>query len=209
MKRYPSLCGICRPGGTELTMSGIRLSGIKERSSVLDIGCGEGETVRFLRDLGYQAVGVDPRVSPEPEDASADGSMLVCARAEDLPFQDESFDAVLCECVLSDVEEPDQMLLETARVLKEGGSLILSDLYARKEPAYAGVRPEHTEMIRRRLNEAGFDIREEKDCSDLLISFFGQFMMDGRTDELKGSGLDEKAMRRAGCGYILMTAKKR
>ena len=46
------------------------------------------------------------------------------ARAEQLPFADGSFDAVIAEYVFEHLEHPDRMMAEASRVLRPGGSLV-------------------------------------------------------------------------------------
>jgi SAM-dependent methyltransferase len=50
----------------------------------------------------------------------------VVAKGEQLPFASATFDLVICTQVLEYVPEPQQMLAEIHRVLRSGGSLILS-----------------------------------------------------------------------------------
>jgi SAM-dependent methyltransferase len=44
----------------------------------------------------------------------------------DLPFEDESFDIVLCMVVMEHLEDPRKAISEMRRVLKQGGSIIVS-----------------------------------------------------------------------------------
>ena len=54
--------------------------------------------------------------------------------AEALPFKSASFDALFCECVLSVVGERAAALGEFGRVLKKGGLLVISDVFAPGDP---------------------------------------------------------------------------
>ena len=56
------------------------------------------------------------------------------AVAEILPFKKDSFDALFCECVLSILNDGVAALCEFARVLKEGGFLIISDVFGQGGP---------------------------------------------------------------------------
>ena len=88
----------------------------------LDIGCGTGHHVQWLRARGYEVVGVD---------GSAD--MLRLARennpgvrfeqcdVESLPLPDGAFDLILCVEVLRYLPSPHRALAEMARVLRPGG----------------------------------------------------------------------------------------
>jgi SAM-dependent methyltransferase len=79
----------------------------------LDIGCG----VSRYRNLFPNRWAIDVRLQYGVD---------VCADAHALPFQDESFEIVLCTEVLEHVHNPQVMIDEAYRVLKRGGRCILS-----------------------------------------------------------------------------------
>jgi SAM-dependent methyltransferase len=84
---------------------------------VLDIG-GRIQPYRpLLKDRIKSYVAVDISVT-----ALVD----VLARAEELPFQDDQFDLVLCTQMLQYVADPARVLSEIFRVLKSSGCLLLS-----------------------------------------------------------------------------------
>lgn len=82
---------------------------------VLDVGCGR-KPFKNLCENASEWVGLDPR--------PAIGDVL--AFAEEMPFEDGSFDTVLCIDVLSYCLRPFDALAECARVLTPGGKLILA-----------------------------------------------------------------------------------
>lgn len=84
---------------------------------VLDIGCGMKPYLPFFKAKAdtYMGVDIDSELNAE----------LTCM-AEQLPFAKESFDVVLCTQVLEHSNEPQQVIREIHRVLKAGGTLILS-----------------------------------------------------------------------------------
>lgn len=96
----------------------------------LDCGCADGSYAAALLEAGAEeVVGVD--VAPEPlrrAEERWDGvprlSFLV-ARAEQLPFADESFDGVLLNEVLEHVASQTGTLAEIRRVLAPGGSVVV------------------------------------------------------------------------------------
>jgi ubiquinone/menaquinone biosynthesis C-methylase UbiE len=113
--------------------------------ATLDLGCGEGRFARALAADGHHVTGVD--VSPElvelARDADPDGTYDV-ADAEELPFDDGSFDLVVAFNVLSCVGDVGQAVAEASRVLAPGGRLCLSVVH----PMYtAGRREEGTWVI--------------------------------------------------------------
>lgn len=86
----------------------------------IEIGVGSG---RFAAPLGVQ-VGVDPSAAMLAH-AAARGIEVVEGTAEDLPFQDSSFDHALVVTTICFVDSPAQMLAEARRVLKPGGRLVI------------------------------------------------------------------------------------
>jgi len=102
-------------------------------SRVLDVGCGAGqEMIPFV--VGTEALGVGLDVSPEVGragrelfDAAYEGVRVVFVRgtAESLPFDGETFDVVVCRLTLPYVDNV-RALSEFARVLRRGGSLLLT-----------------------------------------------------------------------------------
>jgi len=50
---------LLRPGGLELTARAVDFAGLGAGAAVLDLGCGSGDSVRYLRTLGIDAIGID------------------------------------------------------------------------------------------------------------------------------------------------------
>jgi SAM-dependent methyltransferase len=114
----------------------IRGLGLAPGSRVLDIGCGEGDTIARLTDeYGYVCAGIDksgelirlgrenhPRLDLRAGDAAQVGVIAP-----------ESFEAALIECVLSVSKDPAAILSGAARALKPDGYLLISDLCGRDE----------------------------------------------------------------------------
>ncbi len=130
------------PGGLELTGRLVAAAGLAPGAAVLDVGCGAGVTVVHLTDdHGLLATGLDASRQRIAQAAEARPNLdFVAGRAEALPFTDTSFDAVLCECVLSTLDDPGVALAELARVLRPEGAALVSDVYTRTEgeTPYAG-----------------------------------------------------------------------
>jgi 2-polyprenyl-6-hydroxyphenyl methylase/3-demethylubiquinone-9 3-methyltransferase len=91
---------------------------------LLDLGCGAGFLTNVLAQEGYQVTGVDISASSlnvaRNEDATQ-GVDYLQGDVHELPFADESFDAVSALDLLEHVGEPKQVIKEAARVLKPGG----------------------------------------------------------------------------------------
>ena len=136
--RWADLAGRpLRPGGaalTELLIAKLPAPPV----AVLDVGCATGASVDLLRRHGYEAWGLDASEkliarghSEHPQAA------LVAGDAAAMPFSDQKFAAILCECTLSLLPPP--AWRECARVLQGGGLLVFSDLYARQEQAASAL----------------------------------------------------------------------
>src|SRR5437879_6185162 len=90
---------------------------------VLDLGTGTGRNLPLL-PRGSKAVAVDPSLDAlKRARHRAPTVPLVRARAEALPFRDQSFDTVLSGLVFCSVEEPARGLAEVKRVLRPEGRL--------------------------------------------------------------------------------------
>lgn len=122
-----------RPGGLSVLEHALEHYPYKSGSRVLDIGCGLGATVDYLRNKWeLRAAGLDMSRKLLNEAArSAPTLPLLQGRAESLPILNNSFDGLVCECVLSLVTDLARTLAECHRILVPGGRIILSDIYRR------------------------------------------------------------------------------
>jgi SAM-dependent methyltransferase len=95
--------------------------------SVLDVGTGEGQVARLASRCGAEVVvGVDPTASQlKVAVARGGGPRYVRGVAEMLPFSDGAFDAVISCLVFEHLPELTPALAEIARVLGNGGRLLL------------------------------------------------------------------------------------
>lgn len=98
-----------------------------QRGRVLDLGCAFGFTTVRLARKGYQTVGVDnaPRYIAMARRRDPGGEYILSS-AETLPLENASFDGILCLDVLEHVSNEHAVISEIKRVLKPGGTLILS-----------------------------------------------------------------------------------
>ncbi|MDD2707154.1 MAG: class I SAM-dependent methyltransferase [Verrucomicrobiae bacterium] len=95
------------------------------QSKILDVGCGTGNLIHYLVRKGYdQAVGVDMSAIYVDE-AQKKGVPVRRGKAEELPFDNQMFDAVIMEQVLEHVINPARAFKEARRVLKNNGILFV------------------------------------------------------------------------------------
>jgi len=89
---------------------------------LLDVGCGTGHHMASLRDRGFEVAGVDGSAEMlEQARLNNPGSHIRQADVESIPFEDKSFDFVVCIEVLRYLPDPEPCIREMARVLKPGG----------------------------------------------------------------------------------------
>jgi ubiquinone/menaquinone biosynthesis C-methylase UbiE len=124
------------PGGLALTGQLGRMIGLSPASRVLDVACGKGTTAVFLaKEFGCEVAGIDygeqnvivARALTQTEQLDARVRFDRCD-AETLPFADQSFDAVICECAFCTFPDKAKAASEFFRVLRPGGCVGLSDL---------------------------------------------------------------------------------
>jgi SAM-dependent methyltransferase len=117
------------------------LARVREGHRVLDVACGTGIAARAAADRvggSGSVVGLDlnpamlevaARIRPDIEWRQGDAS--------ELPFGDESFDAVLCQSAVFFFPDVDQSFSEMARVIRRGGVVAIQTYAAlADQPAY-------------------------------------------------------------------------
>jgi SAM-dependent methyltransferase len=112
-------------------------------AAVLDAGCGTGGFLNHLqrRRPLLRLAGVD--VSPIACELARrkTGLQIEQASVEELPFEDERFEAIVSSDVLCVLDEAEPALHELERCLRRGGILVLS------LPAYEWLRSYHDEAV--------------------------------------------------------------
>ena len=139
------------PGGEAHSRYLIELSFLEPGSKWLDMGAGDGSSVRILRELGYEAEGID--LVPRGEDV-AQGDYLHA------PYGDASFDGIISQCSFYVSGDVPGALKEAGRMLRKGGKLVFSDV---------------TEDVVKLLNhcrQAGFAVRHLEDLTDAWKEYY-------------------------------------
>ncbi|MGO4712142.1 class I SAM-dependent methyltransferase [Bradyrhizobium sp. 2TAF24] len=124
------------PGGARVTERLGRILNLGPDARVLDVASGRGDGALVIAArFGCEVVGLDlgrrnvkAATKQARERGLTDRSAFYCGDAESLPFGDETFDAVICECALCTFPDKPTAVAEFARVLKPGGRVGISDL---------------------------------------------------------------------------------
>jgi sarcosine/dimethylglycine N-methyltransferase len=116
-------------GGSATTRDQAKRVSITEDSRVLDVGCGIGGPARYLAHrFGCRVDGID--LTPELVETGrvltercklADRVVLQVGNALQLPYSDQTFDAVWCQNVTMNIADKAAFLAGVYRVLKRGG----------------------------------------------------------------------------------------
>jgi len=129
------------PVGGEARFRQLALKGIEftEKTQVLDLCCGSGQTTQFLVARSPHVTGLDasPR-SLQRAKQNVPAATYVEGWAENMPFGDRQFDVVHTSVALHEMQ-PDQLqaiLKEVYRVLKPGGVFALVDLHKPTNPIF-------------------------------------------------------------------------
>ncbi|BAL01561.1 putative methyltransferase [Oscillibacter valericigenes Sjm18-20] len=229
-KRMTEVTGeTLRPGGFRLTEKAVRLCGLSSGDTVLDLGCGRGATVNYLyKTHRIRSIGIDPSEKLIGDARKRyEFADFVTDRGEKLPFQSEHFTCVFAECTLSLMEDLNAALKETFRVLKGGGKLVVTDVYAKNPQEVDGLHPfamnsclrglHDLTKLEKTLRETGFAVSYREDCSDLLKELMVQTVFTfGSMAEFwnvtSGNCVDgwryQEALKKCKPGYFLMIAEK-
>jgi SAM-dependent methyltransferase len=161
--------------------------GLGERGDVLDLGCGDGRLTAEL-SFGRSLTGADVsgvalerarrRLGPEV-------SLVRVSPDEPLPFDDVSFDLVLCAETIEHVRDVQLIVSEVRRVLRPGGVFaVTTPAYSRWsalrllvrgwesefEPLSPHLRFFTARSLRRLLDEMGFDVDRLETRSGTLLA---------------------------------------
>jgi ubiquinone/menaquinone biosynthesis C-methylase UbiE len=151
-----------------------------KNSAVLDIGCGTGWAVRAAAEMvgpGGAACGIDLSSKMIQQAMQAAQGIknihLRKANAEELPFEHDSFDFIMCTMSFHHYLNPGKAAREMARVLKPGGTVCIVDPTAdfflirwvdecikRRQPEHVGFYS--TEEFSQFFEAAGLSYLESK-----------------------------------------------
>jgi ubiquinone/menaquinone biosynthesis C-methylase UbiE len=96
----------------------------------LDAACGTGRHSRHLADRGFDVIGVDVNRSMLAlAEAKIPGGDFRIGDVTALPVDDDTVDVVVCSLALTHVAALRQALGEFARVVRPGGTVIVSDIH--------------------------------------------------------------------------------
>jgi len=212
--------GVSKPhmGGLRATKELIRLCNIDKDKYILDVGCGVGVTPCYLaKKYGCKVIGIDISksfLSKARERAKRehieDRVKFKIADAQNLPFKNRIFDAVICESVNAFVKNKQKAIKEYARVTKPAGYVGLNEAIWIKKPS-----AEFAEYITR-ITSAKFEnsdswkkLLENSGLKNIEVKTYKiSAMSKAYVDEIKYIGLRDlvRGWYKALCLYIKSSA---
>ena len=178
---------------------------LRSGDQVLDVGCGTGRlAIVFAERVGSSGSvnGVDPaaemikRASSRARKRGVPVSFQV-AFAQDLPFADESFEALACTLVLHHVAEDDQLtaVQEMYRVLKPSGRLLIAEFHQgpgqRRRPGPRWLRHSGEDMLDKALRLVSASGFTHVTSGSTNLGWLGK--MTARKPETPGSADSERS----------------
>ena len=188
------------PGGLRLTDRAARLAGVSSGMSLLDIGCGAGASLEFLaRKFGIIPFGME--LSKERLNTASEhlpGVTLNIGDAAQIPYGDMCFDAVICECVLSLVEDATQAAHEMHRVLRPDGTLIVSDVCCENDFC----------EIQAMFTEAGFNVTHFEEHRAALVTYAAEAYISGTSPPSFGATCETSCTAHGRSTYYLLIGRR-
>jgi arsenite methyltransferase len=196
------------PGGFKSTEQLVELCHINFDSLVLEIGSGVGKTSVYLaKKIGCKVIGLDlsedmiKRASERIKNEKLEHLVeFVPGDAQNIPFEDNIFDAVISESVTSFPDDKLKALTEYVRVAKPGGYVGLNEsTWLKQNPPdkiveylfnnAGGVKPETPEKWLELLNNVGLtNLYDEINKFKALDQFINELRVTGVKDSIKAWG---------------------
>jgi SAM-dependent methyltransferase len=141
----------------------------------LDLGCGDGRLTRELDAAELTAGDVSPVALARAARRLPGARVAELEPDAPLPFEDGSFDLVLCAETIEHVRDVQLFLSEIRRVLRPGGTLALSTpahlpLAGLPDPLSPHLRLFSRHSLRRLLEQLGFDVASLRRRSGTLFA---------------------------------------
>ena len=96
----------------------------------LDAACGTGRHAAYMSSLGHRVIGIDASARMlEMAKFKVPEAKLEIADLESMPLRDKTIDVAVCSLALTHCPDLRPPLAELGRVLRPGGTLIISDVH--------------------------------------------------------------------------------
>lgn len=163
-------------------------------SDLLDAGCGTGPMLKLLTDDYHDAhfTGIDltPKMIEVAREKNLPNTQLVVGDCENLPFDADSFDVVICCESFHHYPNPQNFFNSAARVLRPGGRLIVIDYAA-------------SGAIHWLVNHVEMPLLNKVDHGDVAVRSKQEYL-----DFAKNAGLTSEEFRSMGVSKVMAIFRK-
>ncbi|MFQ6087372.1 MAG: class I SAM-dependent methyltransferase [Candidatus Methanofastidiosia archaeon] len=169
---------------------------IGEGDRILDLGCGPTCISKFFE--GTVRIGIDPLIIYFKKNLELPKDILFTeGRGEHLPFKNSSFDLIICRNVIDHTEDPEKVLKEVLRTLKEGGFfIIISNIYSK---FVSKIKKFHEKMnfLRENYHPHFFSVFELKElCGKFFEAINEETVFQKNNFKFKSKKMDKGNFRR-------------
>lgn len=133
---------------------------------ILDVGCGTGNVLIKLSTnykFGLYGVDISENMIKIAKKNLGDKAELKVGDSEYIPWEDNSFDVIVCNASFHHYPSPEKVLLEMKRVLKNSGLLIIGD------PTAPVICRQFINLYCKISNNGDYKIYSEKEIKALLV----------------------------------------
>ncbi len=146
------------------------LGDVKEKK-ILDVGAGTGRLAVRLANLGAEVTALDiSEVMVDKLKAKSYKLKAILGEAENLPFDDNSFDIVIATFLIVHLKDLEKFFDEVYRVLKPDGLFLVTNINQRKAPEIKVGKDlievesyyHKPELVVEELESLAFSVKENK-----------------------------------------------
>lgn len=133
---------------------------------LLDVGCGTGNVLMKLNsneDLCLYGLDISEKMIETAKKNLGNKAELKVGDSEYMPWEDDSFDVIVCNASFHHYPNPEKVLLEMKRVLKSNGTLIIGD------PTAPVILRQALNRYYKVSNNGDYRIYSEKEIQRLLM----------------------------------------
>jgi ubiquinone/menaquinone biosynthesis C-methylase UbiE len=185
----------------------------------LDAACGTGRHAAKLAELGHQVIGVDATEAMlDVAGAKVPDADFRRGRLEDLPLDAASVDVITCSLALTHVPDLKPVMREFGRVLRPGGTAVLSDMHPFNTMVGGGIAGWPSDDITKgipyvvnRVHQVSDYIEAFNEASLSVVACVEPRFGEAQVAQLPSFGMYPDASRQAfgGLPYILIWRLRR
>jgi SAM-dependent methyltransferase len=98
-------------------------AGLSGRGVLVDVGCGDGTILRELSSRFARGVGYDMKT---PSSTTGNVEIVNAYLSRAIPLPDASADVVVMLALIEHMDDPEPLLRDARRVLREGGRIVIT-----------------------------------------------------------------------------------